>query len=44
MKELIEYIAKGLVEAQGGNIWAESEAGKGAVFRFTLPLFTGEQA
>src|SRR3989338_5935371 len=30
-------IVKSLVEAQGGKIWAESEIGKGATFRFTLP-------
>lgn len=30
-------IVKSLVEAQGGKIWAESEMGKGAAFRFTLP-------
>lgn len=30
-------IVKGLVESHGGRIWAESEAGKGTVFRFTLP-------
>ncbi len=29
-------ITKGLVEAHGGKIWAESE-GKGATFTFTLP-------
>ncbi len=31
-------IAQSLVEAQGGQIWAESESGLGSVFRFTLPL------
>lgn len=32
-------VAKKLVEAQGGEIWAESGGmGQGAVFRFTLPL------
>lgn len=34
-------IARALVEAQGGRIWAESEgAGKGSTFRFTLPKAT----
>jgi len=31
-------VAQSLVEAQGGHIWVESESGKGAAFRFTLPL------
>jgi signal transduction histidine kinase len=31
-------IAKYLVEAQGGKIWAESEAGRGAKLVFTIPL------
>lgn len=30
-------ISKGLVEAQGGRIWLESEVGKGSRFSFTLP-------
>ncbi len=30
-------IAKGLVEAQGGEIWAENRPGGGAVFGFRLP-------
>jgi len=30
-------IAKGLVEAQGGRIWAESEVGTGTTISFTLP-------
>jgi signal transduction histidine kinase len=33
------FIAKNIVEAHGGKMWAENNAdGKGATFKFTLPL------
>jgi K+-sensing histidine kinase KdpD len=31
-------ICRGIVEAHGGNIWIESEPGKGTRFSFSLPL------
>jgi signal transduction histidine kinase len=31
-------ISRGLIEAHGGAIWAESEPGQGSTFAFTLPL------
>jgi two-component system sensor histidine kinase VicK len=31
-------IARGIVQAHGGRIWAESTVGQGSVFRFALPL------
>ena len=35
------YIAKGLVEAHGGRIWAESGTPGGATLSFTLPVYAG---
>lgn len=31
------YIAKNIIQAHGGQMWAESEEKRGSVFRFTLP-------
>jgi signal transduction histidine kinase len=32
------YISRSIITAQEGEIWAESEVGKGSVFHFTLPI------
>lgn len=36
------YIARSLVEAQGGNIEVESTAGEGSTFRYTVPVAESE--
>lgn len=31
------YVSRGLVEAQGGRLWVESESGRGSTFSFSVP-------
>jgi PAS domain S-box-containing protein len=38
------YICKKIVELYGGQIWAESELGKGSIFRISLPRLNTQQA
>lgn len=35
-------ICRNIVEAHGGRLWAENAPGRGATFRFTLPVSAGE--
>jgi signal transduction histidine kinase len=37
-------ISRGIVQAHGGRMWAESMVGQGSTFRFTLPVASGEGA
>jgi PAS domain S-box-containing protein len=37
------WISRGLVEAHGGKLWADSSPGEGSVFRFTLPADAFEE-
>lgn len=37
------YIAKRLVEAQGGTIWVRSTLGRGSTFSFSLPVANSEE-
>lgn len=37
------FIAREIVRAHGGEIWAESTLGSGSVFHFSLPLAQGQE-
>ena len=33
------FLSKTIIEAHGGNIWVQSEEGKGSTFGFNLPTY-----
>jgi two-component system sensor kinase FixL len=37
-------ISRGIIEAHGGRIWVEANPAGGAVFRFTVPITSDEEA
>ncbi len=36
------YVAKQLIVAQGGRVWAESTPGQGSIFCLALPKYSGQ--
>ncbi|MEM6284549.1 MAG: ATP-binding protein, partial [Chloroflexota bacterium] len=37
------YLTRRLIEQHGGNVWLESDLGKGTTFHFTIPLAPEEE-